>query len=357
MARPATVVLLSDEDRATLEGWVRATTTEQRLVLRAKIILAAGAGQETQAIADRLGQRPATISTWRRRYAEAGLVGLQDQPRSGRPRQYEEQAERRVLQLLDQDPPDGYAEWNGRLLAEALGDVSADYVWQVLRSYGIALQQRHSWCLSTDPEFAAKAADITGLYLDPPENAVVICVDEKPSIQALERAQGYLRLPNGRAITGFAHEYKRHGTTTLFAALDVATGMVNAGHYQRRRRREFLDFMNEIVREQGPDTQIHVILDNLNTHKPKRDRWLARHRNVQLHYTPTHASWLNQIEIWFSILTRQALRGRSFQSPREVRRAIDQFIEAHNTKAAPFEWKKAVVHPVAFANSYADLRT
>lgn len=356
MARPATAVLLSDEDRATLEGWVRATTTEQRLVLRAKIVLAAAAGQATQAIADRLEQRPATVSTWRRRYAEAGLVGLQDQPRSGRPRQYEEQDERRILQLLDQDPPDGYAQWNGRLLAEALGDVSADYVWQVLRSYGISLQQRHSWCLSTDPEFAAKAADITGLYLDPPENAVVICVDEKPSIQALERAQGYLRLPNGRAITGFAHEYKRHGTTTLFAALDVATGMVNAGHYQRRRRREFLDFMNELVREQGPDTQIHVILDNLNTHKPKRDRWLARHRNVQFHYTPTHASWLNQIEIWFSILTRQALRGRSFQSPREVRRAIDQFIAAHNDKAAPFEWKKAVVHPVAFANYCADLR-
>jgi transposase len=356
MARPATAVTLTNEDRATLEGWVRATTTEQRLALRARIVLAAAKGESTQAIAARLDQRPATVSEWRRRYAQAGLVGLQDKPRSGRPRQYLQQDEQRILHLLDQDPPAGYAEWSGPLLAQALGDVSADFVWQVLRDYGISLQQRHSWCVSTDPDFATKAADITGLYLAPPENAIVICVDEKPHIQALERAQGYLRLPNGLAITGFAHEYKRHGTTTLFAALNVATGLVKAGHYQRRRRREFLDFMNELVRDLGSEQQIHVILDNLNTHKPKRDRWLARHRNVQFHYTPTHASWLNQIEIWFSILARAALRNRSFKSPREVRQAIDQFVAAHNQDAAPFEWKKAVVHQVPLANSYANLR-
>jgi len=356
MSRPATAVVLTDEDRATLESWVRATTTQQRLALRARIVLAAAAGQETQAIAESLGLRPATVSTWRKRFAEAGIVGLQDKPRSGRPRRYQEEDEQRILQLLEQDPPAGYAQWNGRLLAEALGDVSPDYVWQVLRNFGISFRRRHSWCLSTDPEFAAKAADITGLYLDPPENAVVISVDEKPSIQALERAQGYLRLPDGRAISGFSHEYKRHGTTTLFAALDVATGMVKAGHYQRRRRREFLDFMNDVVREHPPDTQIHVILDNLNTHKPKRDLWLARHRNVHFHYTPTRASWLNQIEIWFSILSRAALKNRSFRSPREVRQAIDEFIQVHNASAAPFEWKKAVVHSVALAHSYAELR-
>lgn len=356
MARPATAVVLTDVDRATLHSWVRAPTTEQRLVLRARIILAAADGEETQAIAKRLGQRPATVSTWRKRFAEAGIAGLQDKPRSGRPARYQPEDELRVLELLDQPPPKGYAEWDGPLLAEALGDVSTDFVWQVLRSYRICLQQAHSWCVSTDPEFASKAADITGLYLDPPDNAVVICVDEKPQIQALEREQGYLRLPDGRAITGLAHEYKRHGTTTLFAALNVATGQVSAGHYQRRRRREFLDFMNEIVREYGPDTQIHVVLDNLNTHKPKRDRWLARHRNVHFHYTPTHACWLNQIEIWFSILTRQALKHRSFCSPRELRAAIDEFIQAHNAEAAPFEWKKAVVHQVPLAHSYAELR-
>jgi transposase len=356
MARPATPIVVTPEDRTTLEGWLRAGTTQQRLVLRARIVLAAAEGQETQQIAVALAQRPATVSTWRRRYAEGGIAALQDEPRSGRPRQYDETDDTRILDLLDQDPPAGYAEWSGRLLAEALGDVSVDYVWQVLRSYGISLQQAHSWCVSTDPEFVAKAADVTGIYVNPPENAVVICVDEKPHIQALERAQGYLRLPNGRAITGFSHEYKRHGTTTLFAALQVATGQVRAGHYRRRRRREFLDFMNEIVREYGPETELHVVLDNLNTHKPKHDRWLARHRNVHFHYTPTHASWLNQIEIWFSILSRQALRNRSFGSPRELRQAIDDFVTAHNANAAPFEWKKVVVRQGALASSYANLR-
>ncbi len=355
MARRATVVRLTPEDEITLAAWLRATTTEQRLVLRASIVLLAAAGTSTAEIAAQLQQRPATVSKWRQRFARGGLPALQDEPRRGRPRQYTPQDEQRILRLLDQPPPTGYAQWSGPLLAQALGDVSADYVWQVLRTCGIALQQRHSWCLSTDPEFAAKAADVTGLYLAPPENAIVICVDEKPHIQALERQQGYLRLPNGRALTGFSHEYKRRGTTTLCAALEVATGLVSAGHYQRRRRREFLDFMNEIVRSYGPETELHVILDNLNTHKPKRDRWLARHPNVHFHYTPTYASWLNQIEIWFSILARQALKGRSFHSPRELRQAINDFIAVHNQEAAPFEWKKAVVHPKALAHSYADL--
>lgn len=356
MARPATPITLTDDDRAVLSQWVRAGSTQQRLVLRAKIILAAAEGQATQDIAAALGQRPATVSKWRLRFAQGGIAALQDEPRPGRPAQYGEQHELRVLALLDQDPPPGYGEWNGRLLAEALGDVSPDYVWEVLHSYGISLQQRHSWCVSTDPEFAAKAADITGLYLEPPENAIVLCVDEKPHLQALERVQGYLRLPNGRAITGFSHEYKRHGTTTLFAALETATGLVKADHYQRRRRREFLDSMNEIVRSYPPETEVHVILGNLNTHKPKHDRWLARHPQVQFHYTPTHASWLNQIGIWFSLLARHALKGRSFTSPQALRQAISDFIEAYNQDAAPFEWKKAVVRQVQLANSYADLR-
>ena len=163
----------------------------------------------------------------------------------------------------------------------------------------------------------------------------MICVDEKPSIQALERAQGWLRLPNGQAMTGFSHCYKRHGTTTLFAAMEVATGLVKTGHYKRRRRREFLDFMNEVV-AQYPQRAIHVVLDNLNTHKPKRDLWLARHPNVTLHFTPTYASWLNQVEVWFSLLSRNALAGASFTHPNQVREAIDAFTAAHNESAAPF---------------------
>ena len=165
-------------------------------------------------------------------------------------------------------PPEGYGQWSGPLLMQALGDVSDDQVWRILRKYDICLQRRRSWCISTDPEFGPKAADIVGLYLDPPVNALVVCVDEKPSIQALERAQGWLRLPNGKCVNGYSHGYKRHGTTTLFAALDIATGQVKAGHYTRRRRREFLDYMNGIV-SNHPGREIHVILDNLNTHKPK----------------------------------------------------------------------------------------
>lgn len=184
---------------------------------------------------------------------------------------------------------------------------------------------------------------------------MVLCVDEKPNIQALERAQGWLRLPNGKALTGRSHEYKRHGTTNLFAALEVATGQVKAGHYLRKRRREFLHFMNDLAAGYPTEMQIHVILDNYCTHKPKHDRWLGRHRNVHFHFTPTHASWLNQVEIWFSILRRQALRGASFTSPRQVRQAIDSFIQAYNPSAAPFEWRKQSVHAIPLKPLYADL--
>lgn len=355
MGAAATEITLTSEERATLEGWVRAGRTEQRHVLRARVVLAAAAGEGTAVIAARLGVRPATVSKWRTRFAAKRLAGLVDAPRSGAPSRYGEAAEGRILAKLDERPPAGFASWNGRLLSEALG-VSKHQVWRVLRRHGVQLQRRRSWCVSTDPEFARKAADVIALYLDPPENAVVLCVDEKPHIQALEREQGWLKLPNGRALTGRTHEYKRHGTTTLFAALNTCTGEVTAGHYQRRRRREFLDFMNTLVSDYPDDVELHVILDNLSTHKPKHDVWLARHGNVHFHYTPTHASWLNQIEIWFSILTRSTLKGASFTHPRQVRDAIDAFIAAYNRDAAPFEWRKGSVHQVNLQPTYADLR-
>ena len=188
--------------------------------------------------------------------------------------------------------------------------------------------------VSNDPEFAAKAAEIVGLHMAPPDNAIVLAVDEKPSIQALERAQGYLKLPNGRAMTGQSHDYKRHGTTTLFAALNVASGEVVGRHYKRRRRVEFLDFMNRVVAAY-PEREIHVVLDNLSTHKPTRDMWLKRHKNVHLHYTPTHASWLSQIEIWFSILTGKSLSGASFASVKELVAHIDAFIDDTIKPPAP----------------------
>jgi transposase len=354
MARTPARIQLTSEEEAILRQWLRQGTSEQRMVERAKVILLSHEGLTVEKIAERLTTRPARVSKWRQRFALSRMAGLSDAPRSGKPNKYTEATERRVLKMLDQAPPKGFSQWNGKLLAEALKDVSEDHIWRILRRRGIQLQRRRSWCITTDPEFGPKAADVVGLYLNPPEKAVVICVDEKPHIQALQRAQGYLRLPDGKAVNGFSHCYKRHGTTTLFAALDVVTGQVKAGHYARRRRREFLDFMNQIVAE-NPCQEIHVILDNLNTHKPKRDRWLKLHPQVHMHYTPTYSSWLNQVECWFSIMSRAALRGASFTSPRQLREAIDAFVQVYNENAAPFEWSKAVVHATGPKRLYSDL--
>ena len=354
MSKPATPIVLMDEERDALKRMVREAKTERRMAERARIVLEAAGGRATTHIAAGMELTAATVSKWRTRFGRDRLDGLRDAPRSGQPVRYGRKAEGRILAVLDQPPPSGYATWNGRLVAEALGDVPKHQVYSVLRKHGIQLQRRRSWCISTDPEFAAKAADVVGLYLDPPENALVLSVDEKPHIQALARAQGYLRLPSGRAVTGFSHQYQRNGTTTLFAALNVVTGKVKAGHYQRRRRVDFLDFMNHLIAEY-PDQDIHVILDNLNIHKSKHDGWLEQHPRVHFHYTPTHASWLNQIEVWFSILARAALKGASFNSVAELREAIDRFIEAYNPSAAPFKWQRKTVRQNALQPSYANL--
>ena len=354
MRQPVALIRLTEEEVKTLQEWTRRGKSENRLVERARIILLAHTGQTNQQIAEKLRTRTARVSKWRQRFAAKRMQGLGDGVRSGKPAKYDQSTEKAVLTLLDEPAPKGYSQWNGRLLAEALPEVSKDQVWRILRRHDICLQRRRSWCISTDPEFGPKAADVVGLYLNPPNNALVLAVDEKPSIQALERAQGYLRLPDGRAVNGYSHCYKRHGTTTLFAALEVTTGLVKTGHYNRRRRREFLDFMNQIVAAHG-DREIHVVLDNLSTHKPKEDRWLKRHPNVRFHFIPTYSSWLNQVEVWFSILSRQALQGASFTSPAQLRQAIDDFVEVYNEKAAPFEWKKAVVFSSSPKKKYSDL--
>jgi len=348
------VIQLSEDEQNTLETWVRRGSTEQRMVQQACMVLEAAAGKTTKEVAALLQVRPATVSKWRTRFARDRLGGLADAFRPGKPATYNGVTERRILAQLDEPPPEGSTTWTGRLVAQALGDVSALHLWRVLQKHGIHLQRRRSWCVSTDPQFAQKVADIVGLYLEPPENALVISVDEKPTIQALECAQGWLRLPNGQAVRGHTHEYKCHGTTTLVAALEVHTGTVQVGHYRRRRRREFLDFMNRIV-TQYPETELHVVLDNLNTHKPKHDRWRARHPLVHFHYTPTHALWLNQIEVWFSILTQAVLRHLSATDPQQACTAIDQFTDTRNEQPIPFEWTKSVVHPGGLKQRYANL--
>ena len=353
MSRKAVDIALNESEREQLERWSRGHQTPRSLAERAQIILLAGQGLRNDAIAKQLRCRGARVCKWRRRFAAKRCAGLSDAPRPGQPVKYGADLEKRLLAQLDSPPPRGYAAWNGRRLAQTLA-VPADWVWATLRRRKISLQRRRSWCISTDPEFARKAADIVGLYLHPPENAVVLSVDEKPYIQALERAQGWLRLPDGKALTGFNHEYKRHGTSTLFAALEVATGQVKAGHFHRRRRRDFLAFMNEVVAAY-PRRELHVILDNLNTHRPKQDRWRRQHPQVHLHFIPTHASWLNQVEVWFSLLARQALRGASFTSVPQLRDAIDAFIAVYNPQAVPFEWTKREVRSVEPKHKYAHL--
>jgi transposase len=346
MIPAAREVRLKAKERATLEARCRAPTTPQRDVKRARIVLLAAAGRSTRSIAREVGVQPRIVSLWRHRFADHGLEGLKEKPRPGKQPLYTEATGKRILAFLDKPPPQGYGRWTGPLLAEVLVDVDVQYVWRFLRTHKIDLAARKSWCESHDPEFAAKAADVVGLYMAPPKKAIVLCVDEKPSIQALERAQGYLKLPNGRALTGQSHDYKRHGTSTLFAALNVATGKITAAHTQRRRRTEFLDFMNAVVAAY-PGRELHVVLDNLNTHK-KNERWLKRHPKVHFHFTPTRASWLNQVEIWFSILQGQSLNATSFTAVKQLREHIDAFIQAYNDKAAPFVWTKAKVRQRRF---------
>ena len=297
----ATPIVLTHEERQTLEALAGSRKSEARMRDRGRIVLLAAAGVPSRSIAREVGGTPGTASKWRVRYASRRLAGLSETGDRGADPKYGPEHGQRILALLDKPPPAGYANWTALLLARELGDIHEQYIWRFLRAQKIDLSGRKSWCQSTDPDFVAKAADIVGLYMGPPTNAVVLSIDEKPSIQALERAQGYLKLPNGRTMTGQPHDYKRHGTTTLFAALNVGTGQVTGRHYKRRRRVEFRDFMNRVIKPYAGQ-EIHVIVDNLSTHKPKRDLWLARHPNVRFHYTPTHASWLNQIEICFSIL-------------------------------------------------------
>ena len=340
---PATPITLTTDERAALEALAHSRKSEARMRDRARIVLLAAEGLASRAIGRAVDCTPGTASKWRVRYAKDRLAGLSETGDRGAEPRYGPAHDCRILGLLDQPPPAGYANWSAPLLARELGDIHEQYIWRFLRAQKIDLSGRKSWCESNDPDFVAKAADIVGLYMMPPDNAVVLSVDEKPSIQALERAQGYLKLPNGRAMTGQSHDYKRNGTTTLFAAFDVGSGEVVGRHYKRRRRAEFLDFMNQVV-ARHPGREIHVILDNLSTHKPKRDKWLARHPNVHLHYTPTHASWLNQAEVWFSILAGKSLKGGSFRSVRELVDHIDRLIASYNATARPFVWTKSVVH-------------
>ena len=309
MAKTAPAISCGPEERQELERLAASRTGSKQTVERARIILGCLGGKRVKEIARHCQTRPNTVIKWRQRFVSQGLKGLRDAPRPGAKRRYGDAFRNRVLAVLEQPPPAGQASWDGPAVARAVqGSVHA--VWRVLRREGICLQRQRSWCVSTDKEFVVKAADIVGLYLSPPEKALVICVDEKPSIQALERKTGYVETDNGKIVRAYRSTYKRHGTLNLFAALQVATGRVKTAITQLKRRKQFLQFMDQVLAETSPEVELDVILDNYGTHK-KCDAWLAGHPNVHFHFTPTSASWLNQVEIWFGILSRKALRGLS----------------------------------------------
>ena len=354
MARVAVALSCTVEVMAQLERLSGSRSGEVRLAERARIVLACLRGQRNDEVAREIGVRPNTVGQWRRRFAERGIAGLRDEPRSGKPAKYGAALRDRLLAQLELPPPAGLASWDGGSLAMALG-VSDDAVWRALRKEGIQLQRHRSWCVSTDPEFAAKAADVIGLYLNPPQNALVLSVDEKPSIQALERAQGYVQTSSGKIVRGLKSTYQRHGTVTLFAALEVATGVIRGKTTQTKKRADFQSFMDEVVADQPADRQIHVILDNLNTHK-KNDDWLAMHPNVTFHFTPTSASWLNQVEIWFGIFQRKTLNNASFRSTEQLIQAIHDFTAAYNQNATPFVWRKREVRGAQLRNTIVNLR-
>ena len=353
MARHAPTIGCSPEDRQELERLAGSRTESKQMIDRAQIILGCLDSKPVKEVARACHTRPNTVIKWRQRFVQRGLAGLRDAPRPGAKPVYGADFRNRVLALLEQPPPAGQSAWDGPAVAAALeGSVHA--VWRVLRHEGICLQRQRSWCVSTDKEFAAKAADIVGLYLNPPEKALVISVDEKPSIQALERKTGYVETDNRKIVRGLKSTYKRHGTLNLFAALEVATGQVKTAITQLKRREEFLEFMDQVVAEAPLDQELHVIVDNYCTHK-KCDAWLARHPNVHFHFTPTSASWLNQVEIWFGILSRKALRGLSTKSTAELRQAIEAFITAYAQHAKPFKWRKREVKGSQLRNTIVNL--
>lgn len=352
MPRQAISIVCSETDRAELERLSKSRTESKQLIDRAKIILDCLRGKKNKEIARAYKTRPNRITKWTHRFAKFGVAGLSDLPRSGKPSK-SPVLRKRILETLETPPPPGQASWDGKSLASALGAKTGS-VWGVLRKEGIQLQRTRSWCVSTDKEFATKSADIIGLYLNPPENALVICIDEKPSIQALERKTGYVETSSGKIVRGLKSTYKRHGTINLFAALQVSSGEVKTKTTKSKKRPDFQAFMDDVVKDIPQEQEVHVVLDNYCTHK-KNDVWLAAHPNVKFHFTPTSASWLNQVEIWFGILTRKALRGASFCNIEAVIKAIGEFTDAYHKNAKPFVWKKREVKGSQLKNTISNL--
>ena len=346
MAGIARKIELSHEDRETLLKWRRSPTTPQRLVRRAEIILAAAEGLNNKTISGRELGSVQTVCLWRRRFGEYGIEGLQDEPKPGRPRTIGRDKTAEVV-AATLTPPEGVTHWSARRLAKQVG-VSHSTVHRIWQAYDLKPHRVETFKFSNDPQLKEKVVDIVGLYLNPPEQALVLGVDEKSQIQALSRTQPLLPLRPGQ-IERHTHDYKRNGTTTLFAALNVASGEVIAKCQPRHRHQEFLKFLKQLDKE-IPGKDLHLILDNYGTHKKDEvKKWLNRHKRFHLHFTPTGASWMNMAEIWFGILTNQAIRRGSFDSVANLIGAIKAFLSRWNEGAKPFVWTKTAEQILAKA--------
>jgi transposase len=340
-ARPAPPVVLRDGDRERLSAWLRSTSIRAGLAQRARIVLLAADGVANTEIAERVGCARQTVFDWRARYEQSGIAGLEDEQRPGRPRTVDRKT---IIASTLLPPPKKYGvtHWSSRLLARHL-KTSSSTVAKAWREVGVAPWRVETFKFSTDPELVAKVTDIVGLYLAPPENAIVLCIDEKSQIQALDRTAPMLPMQPGMPERR-THDYKRHGTTTLFAALEIATGKVTARCQPRHRHQEFLRFLKQVAKAYPDDEagqQLHLVMDNYAAHKRIEIRdWLAANPRIKVHFTPTSASWMNMVEIWFGIIERQAIRRGTFGSVHDLNTKIRAFIDGWNDRAHPFVWTK-----------------
>jgi transposase len=334
------VLELSAEERATLERWARRQKTAQAVAMRSRIIMRCAEGQSNLAVASELGLSNVTVGKWRSRFVERRLDGLLDEPRPGAPRKISDAEVERVVALTLEAAPEDATHWSTRSMARRTG-MSQSAVSRIWRAFALQPHRTEGFKVSSDPLFIEKVRDIVGLYMSPPERAMVLCVDEKSQIQALDRTTPLLPMRPGQ-IERRTHDYVRHGTTSLFAALDIKTGEVLGACHRRHRSREFLSFLRTVDAVVPAELDVHIVLDNYATHKtPAIRKWLVQRPRYHLHFTPTSASWLNQVERWFAALTEKQLRRGVFRSTRELEDAITRYIEQHNAGARPFIWNKS----------------
>lgn len=337
--RPKAKLTITDDERAELERLSRRMRTNRHLALRAKMILKCDEGLTNLAVGKKLKVSNRTVGTWRKRFIEHRVEGLYDEPKPGRPREITDDEVEAVIVKTLEEKPKGRTHWSTRKMAEEAG-ISHSTVGRIWRTFGLQPHVVRTFKVSDDPLFIEKVRDVVGLYMNPPDHAVVFCVDEKPQIQALERAQPVLPMDFGMPERQ-THNYIRRGTLDLFAALNVATGEVIARTKKQHRSEDFIAFLREIDRAVFDELEIHVIVDNLSAHKsPKVKRWIARHPRFHLHFIPTYSSWLNLVERFFGLLTEHALRRGSHTSVASLRQAIVDYVDAHNEKPKPFRWTK-----------------